>query len=108
MFRKISDFFSGLPMTIVSGIFLLCSLALLITKNFVELNISPFLDPAWITIVISGLPAFVSSRIESYKATVGIKRIAYHRCNDCCGLYSRSICGGRSGFYYGYRGYFGR
>ena len=56
MFKKVSDFFSKLPMTIVSGVFLLGSLALLITKNFVDLNISPFLDPAWVTIVISGYP----------------------------------------------------
>lgn len=56
MFRKTSDFCNTVKMTIVSGIFLALSLALLITKNFVELNISPFLDPAWVTIVISGYP----------------------------------------------------
>lgn len=56
MFRKISDFCNGVKMTIVSGIFLALSFALLITKNFVELNISPFLDPAWVTIIISGYP----------------------------------------------------
>ncbi|MDE6442568.1 MAG: cation-translocating P-type ATPase [Clostridia bacterium] len=56
MFKKVSDFLNGIPMTIVSGVFLLASLALLITKNFVELNISPFLDFAWVTIVISGFP----------------------------------------------------
>lgn len=52
--KKISDFLNGVKMTIVSGVFLVASLALLITKNFVELNISPFLDFAWVTIVISG------------------------------------------------------
>ena len=56
MFKKVSDFLNGIPMTIVSGIFLAASLALLITKNFVELNISPFLNFAWVTIVISGFP----------------------------------------------------
>lgn len=56
MIKKISDFLAGWKMTLVGGIFLLFSLALLITKNFVELNISPFLDPAWITVVISGFP----------------------------------------------------
>lgn len=56
MLKKISDFLSGIKMTIVAGIFLLFSLALLITKNYVDLNISPFLDPAWITVIISGLP----------------------------------------------------
>ena len=53
---KSADFLAGLKMTIVSGVFLAFSLALLITKNFVELNISPWLDPALITVVISGYP----------------------------------------------------
>ena len=56
MLKKVSDFLNGIPMTIVSGIFLVASLALLITKNFIELNISPYLDFAWVTIVISGFP----------------------------------------------------
>jgi len=56
MFKRISDFFSGFKMTLVSGIFLFGSLALLIAKNLVDLDISPFLDPAWVTIVISGYP----------------------------------------------------
>lgn len=53
---KAADFLAGLKMTIVAGVFLAFSLALLITKNFVELNISPWLDPALITVVISGYP----------------------------------------------------
>lgn len=53
---RVADFLAGLKMTIVAGVFLALSLALLITKNFVELNISPWLDPALITVVISGYP----------------------------------------------------
>ena len=56
MLKKLSDFLNGIPMTIVSGAFLLASLALLIAKNLVPLEISPFLDFAWVTIFISGLP----------------------------------------------------
>ena len=51
-----ADFLAGLKMTIVSGVFLAFSLALLIAKNFAELNISPWLDPALVTVVISGYP----------------------------------------------------
>lgn len=53
---RAADFLAGLKMTIVAGVFLAFSLALLITKNFIELNISPWLDPALITVVISGYP----------------------------------------------------
>lgn len=56
MFKKLSDNFSGVKMTIVSGIFLICSLGLLICKKVFDLNIHPYLDPAWITIIISGYP----------------------------------------------------
>lgn len=56
MLKKIADCFSKGRMTIVAGVFLLMSLVLLIAKNFVELNISSYLDPAWITVVISGYP----------------------------------------------------
>ncbi len=54
--KKIADYFSKGRMTLVAGVFLALSLALLIVKNFVELNISPYLDPAWVTVVISGYP----------------------------------------------------
>lgn len=56
MFKKLSDNFSGIKLTIVSGIFLICSLGLLICKKVFNLNIHPYLDPAWITIIISGYP----------------------------------------------------
>lgn len=48
--KKINDFLAGLPMTIVAGIFLLLSLgAMLFHWNL------PF-DPAWFTMIISGIP----------------------------------------------------
>lgn len=50
MVRRIYDSFSQLPMTIVSGIFLAASLILLLTDTNIRI------DPAWVSIVISGLP----------------------------------------------------
>jgi len=44
------NFLAGLKMTIISGVFLVASLILLLTGR----NLS--VDPAWVTIVISGLP----------------------------------------------------
>ncbi len=50
MLLNISDYFSGLKMTIVSGISLLVSLLLLLSGKKLAF------DPAWITILISGYP----------------------------------------------------
>ena len=50
MFKKINDFLSGILATLVGGVFLVCSL--LLPKLGVELPI----DPAWVTVVISGIP----------------------------------------------------
>ena len=50
MLSKTIDFFSGLKMTIIAGVFLVFSLVLLLTKTA-----SP-LDPAWLTVVICGFP----------------------------------------------------
>lgn len=58
MIKKICDFLAGLPMTIVAGCFLLFDLAPHLAEEFggtMELNIFPF-DPAWVTVVISGIP----------------------------------------------------
>ena len=49
-FEKLMGFLEGLKMTIVGGIFLLISLILLITNTTLPI------DPAWVTIVICGLP----------------------------------------------------
>lgn len=48
--KKINDFLAGIPATLVGGIFLILSFVL--TKAGVKL----FLDPAWITVLISGIP----------------------------------------------------
>ena len=51
MIKKINDFLSGLPMTIVAGIFLLIDLIPHLWAEFgkpVSFNILPF-DPAWVT-----------------------------------------------------------
>lgn len=50
MFKKINDALAGIPMTVISGIFLAVSLA------FSILNISVWIDPAWISVFISGIP----------------------------------------------------
>lgn len=48
--KKINDFLAGLPMTIIGGVFLAISLVLLLTYTKVTF------DPAWITVLICGLP----------------------------------------------------
>ena len=50
MLRKFSDFLAGLKMTIVSGAFLLASLVLMLTGHRLAV------DPAWVTVLISGIP----------------------------------------------------
>lgn len=50
MLKKINDLLAGLPMTIIGGVFLLLSLA------FSWLEIELVIDPAWITVFISGIP----------------------------------------------------
>lgn len=57
--KKVNDFLTGLPMTIVAGIFLLIELAPHLMEEFggppVHLRFLPF-EPAWVTILISGIP----------------------------------------------------
>ena len=59
MLKKLNDFLAGLPMTIVAGTFLLLDLVPHLMEEFggtsVRLSFLPF-DPAWATIVISGIP----------------------------------------------------
>lgn len=58
MVKKINDFLAGLPMTIVAGVFLLFDLIPHLAEEFggsIDLHIFP-IDPAWVTVVISGLP----------------------------------------------------
>lgn len=59
MLKKLNDFLAGLPMTIAAGVFLLLDLVPHLMEEFggtpVQLSFLPF-DPAWVTIVISGIP----------------------------------------------------
>ena len=59
MLKKLNDFLAGLPMTIVAGAFLLLDLVPHLIEEFggvpVQLSFLPF-DPAWVTIVICGIP----------------------------------------------------
>ena len=48
--KKLNDFLAGLPMTIIAGVFLAISLIFMLTGNDFPI------DPAWITIIISGIP----------------------------------------------------
>lgn len=50
MLKNISDFLTGFKMTIVSGVFLVISLVLMLTGNKLPI------DPAWVTVIISGFP----------------------------------------------------
>lgn len=50
MLKKINNFLAGIPMTIVGGVFLVLSLVLSLTGNKI------LIDPAWITVIISGVP----------------------------------------------------
>ena len=59
MLKKLECFLAGLPMTIAAGVFLLLDLVPHLMEEFggtpVQLSFLPF-DPAWVTIVISGVP----------------------------------------------------
>ena len=58
MIKRINDFLAGLPMTIVAGIFLLFDLVPHLaggSNDKMELSFLPF-DPAWVTVIISGIP----------------------------------------------------
>ena len=59
MLKKFNDFLAGLPMTIVAGVFLLLDLVPQLAEEFggtpMQISFLPF-DPAWVTIVISGIP----------------------------------------------------
>lgn len=50
MIKKISDFLSGVPMTIAAGVFLVASLVLTV------LDITILIDLAWVAVFICGLP----------------------------------------------------
>lgn len=55
MLKAFNDSLSGVKMTVISGLFLFWSLLTVLTKRTV------FLDPAWVTLVISGYPLLYSA-----------------------------------------------
>ena len=59
MLKQINDFLAGIPATIIAGIFLLVDLvphlSYLFGWNIVLPHIALF-NPAWITVIISGIP----------------------------------------------------
>ena len=59
MLKKINDFLAGVPATIVAGLFLLLDLVPHLVVEFggtaLNLDSLPF-DPAWVTVIISGIP----------------------------------------------------
>lgn len=50
MLKKVNDFLAGLPATLIGGVFLLCSFV------FPRVGIKSPVDPAWVTVIISGIP----------------------------------------------------
>lgn len=50
MLKKINDFLAGMPMTLVGAVFLIISFVL------PRVGVSLPVDPAWITVIISGIP----------------------------------------------------
>ena len=67
--KKISDFLGGIPMTIVGGIFLIFSLALS------AMDIHLIIDPAWVSIIICGIPLLYLS-IWRLVHNIGISKIS--------------------------------
>lgn len=50
MLKKINDVLNGIPMTVIAGLFLAVSLILMLT------GVQVWIDPAWVTVFICGLP----------------------------------------------------
>ena len=50
MIKKINDVLAGVPATLVGGVFLVLSFVL------PRLGVQPGVDPAWVTVIISGIP----------------------------------------------------
>ena len=69
MLHEIVEKLESVLATVISGIFLLASFILL------KLNITLVIDPAWITIIISGLPLFYSALKKLIK-NKGISKIS--------------------------------
>ena len=72
MLKKMCDLFAGLKVTIISGIFLIMSLILMITRTEVPV------DPAWVTVILSGYPLLY----------LAITRLVYQKWISSCLLIS--------------------
>ncbi|MDE6845721.1 MAG: cation-translocating P-type ATPase [Lachnospiraceae bacterium] len=55
MIKRMNDFLEGLPMTVVGGVFLIMSFVFPRTDFVLPGNVLPF-DPAWVTVIICGIP----------------------------------------------------
>lgn len=69
MIKRINDFLAGLPMTMVGGIFLLMSFV------FPRLGLTLYADPAWVTVIICGLPLLYLA-IRRILCNKGISKIS--------------------------------
>lgn len=60
MLKRLNSFLSGVPMTIVGGVFLAASLVLMLTDAHIPVltvgNLNIPLDPAWVSVFICGIP----------------------------------------------------
>lgn len=69
MLKKLIHLLSSTPATLVGGVFLILSFVL------PKLNLSMMIDPAWITVIISGLPLLYSA-IRKLIKNKGIRKIS--------------------------------
>ena len=69
MLKKLIHIFSSIPATLIAGVFLILSFV------FSRLNRSLPLDPAWITVILSGLPLLYSA-IRKLIRNKGITKIS--------------------------------
>ena len=72
MLKKVCDWFAGVKMTIVSGIFLLISFIMMMLDH------KAMIDPAWVTVIISGYPLLY----------LAITRLVYQKWISSCLLIS--------------------
>ncbi|MCD8212036.1 MAG: cation-translocating P-type ATPase [Oscillospiraceae bacterium] len=69
MWKKIMDFLSSVPVTVIGGILLVISLVLSLTETAVPV------DPAWVTVVLCGIPN-AEQAVRRIVTAKGISRIS--------------------------------
>ncbi|MBR6633622.1 MAG: cation-translocating P-type ATPase [Clostridia bacterium] len=72
MMKKIEEYFEGIRGTVISGVFLL--LSLFIPKIF-NVDVPVYLDPAWVSVIISGIP-LITLAIRRVIKNKGISKIS--------------------------------